>query len=201
VNSSGAALKTVVDILRQDRANYHRGTHRDPEDQGDERFASADARAALAAIPASVLGGSESEARIFNGSPVVQVTISEGAVRVEVVNMELMQNPAKKAGGGDPDDQARMEIWWDRQPWVRALKKSMPRGVTILMHAEPYDAEGWSEVELREQHAPDSGFDPDVSPVIGFFRVSRASRKIEWMEPVSGEYESLDGFLKSRGLK
>lgn len=98
-------------------------------------------------------------------------------------------------------DLAEMVLWWETQPWVKALKKSMPRGVTILMHAEPYDAGGWSEVELRENHAPGSGFDPDVSPIVGFFRVSRAGKIIEWMEPVSGEYEPLAGFLKTRGLK
>lgn len=97
-------------------------------------------------------------------------------------------------------DLAEMVLWWETQSWVRALKKSMPRGVTISMQAKPYDADGWSEVELREDHAPHSGFDPHVSPIVGFFRVSRAGRKIEWMEPVSGEYERLDGFLKLRGL-
>lgn len=105
---------------------------------------------------------------------------------------------AEIAAAGDLAD---MVLWWDQQPWVNALKKSMPRGVTLVMHAEPYDAGGWSDVTLREDHAPDSGFDPNVSPMVGIFRVSRVGRKIEWMEPVSGEYEPLEGFLKKRGLK
>lgn len=97
-------------------------------------------------------------------------------------------------------DLAEMVLWWGNQPWVKALKKSMPRGVTISMHAEPYNAEGWSDVEVREQHSTDSSFDPDVSPMVGLFRVSRAGRSVEWMEPVSGDYQPLEGFLKSRGL-
>jgi hypothetical protein len=97
-------------------------------------------------------------------------------------------------------DLAEMVLWWDNEPWVKALKKSMPPGVTISMHAEPYDADGWSDVEMREHHALNSGFDPNVSPIVGLFRVSRIGRKIEWMEPVSGDYQPLDGFLKSRGL-
>jgi hypothetical protein len=36
---------------------------------------------------------------------------------------------------------------------------------------------------------------------LGLFRVSRKDKRIEWMEPVSGEYEPLDGFLRKRGLK
>lgn len=97
-------------------------------------------------------------------------------------------------------DLAEMVLWFNRQDWVVALRKSMPRGVTVSMDAKPYDAEGWSEVELRENHAPGSGFDPDVSPIVGFFRVSRQDRRIEWMEPISGEYQPLKGFLKARGL-
>lgn len=85
-NSSGALLKKVSDILRQDRANYHRGTHRDAEDQSDERFASVEAREALASMRVNVRGGSKTEATIITGTPVVDVTISGGAVRVEIVN-------------------------------------------------------------------------------------------------------------------
>ena len=96
---------------------------------------------------------------------------------------------------------ADMVLWWETQPWVKALKKSMPRGVTVGMHAEPYDAEGWSEVTVREHHTPDSGFDPHVSPALGLFRVSRAGRKVEWMDPVSGEYQPLTGFIKLHELK
>lgn len=85
VNSSGAELKKVIDILRQDRANVHRGIHRDPEDQTDDRFASAEAREQLASMTARVRGGADAAVRIVSGTPVVDVTISEGAVQVEIV--------------------------------------------------------------------------------------------------------------------
>lgn len=93
-----------------------------------------------------------------------------------------------------------MTLWFDRQPWVIALHQSMPQGVTISMNAEPYDSDGWSSVELREHHSADSGFDPDVSPMVGLFRVARGSHRIEWMDPVSGEYQPLAGFLKHRDI-
>lgn len=97
-------------------------------------------------------------------------------------------------------DLAEMILWFQKLPWLIELRKSMPRGVGITMHAEPYDAEGWSEMSVRETHSKDSGFEPNVSPMVGLFRVSRADRRIEWMEPVSGEFVPLETFLKDRGL-
>ncbi len=86
VNSSGGALKRIGDILRQDRANVHRGTHRDAEDQVDGRFADAAQREALAAMQVRVVGGSAAVNRIVNGTPVVKVTFSGNEVRVEIVS-------------------------------------------------------------------------------------------------------------------
>lgn len=85
-NSSGDVLKKVIDILRQDRANVHRGTHRDPEDQTDDHFASAKSRESLASMTASVRGGAKAEARILSGTPVVEVQVADGEVQVEIVN-------------------------------------------------------------------------------------------------------------------
>lgn len=93
VNSSGAELKKVIDILRQDRANYHRNIHRDAEDKGDERFSSADAREKLAALPVNVLGGLQMEAVILHENPVVEVTIKAGRVQVEVVKAQSQSRP------------------------------------------------------------------------------------------------------------
>lgn len=84
VNSAGQALRKIADILRQDRANVHRGTHRDLEDQVDVRFASKEAREALAGMPITVDGGANEEARIIRGTPLVEVQITAGAVRVSV---------------------------------------------------------------------------------------------------------------------
>jgi hypothetical protein len=95
-------------------------------------------------------------------------------------------------------DLADMFLWLGKQPWVIALSRSMPKGVTVSAHAEPYNAEGWSDVQFRENHAPESGFDPDVSPSVGIFRISRKDRTVQWLEPVSGEYLPLSEFIKSR---
>jgi hypothetical protein len=98
------------------------------------------------------------------------------------------------------EDLADATLWLQKQPWLLELRKSMPRGVGMTMHAEPYDAEGWSEVALRETHSEDSGYDPNVNPMIGLFRISRTDQRIEWMEPVSGEYVPVEQFLTHRGL-
>lgn len=98
-------------------------------------------------------------------------------------------------------DLAEMILWFQKLSWLIELRKSQPRGVGMTMHAEPYDAEGWSDVSLRETHSEDSGYDPNVSPMIGLFRVARADRRIEWMEPVSGEFVPLQEFLKQHELK
>lgn len=86
VNSTGQPLQTVADILRQDRANVHRGTHRDAEDQMDDRFTTKEAREAMAAMSVTVEGGRDAEARIVGGAPVIEVEISTVSVRVKVVN-------------------------------------------------------------------------------------------------------------------
>lgn len=113
--------------------------------------------------------------------------------------------PTKAAVQADPavaaaQDLAEMTLWFQKQPWLVELRKSQLRGLGMTMHAEPYNAEGWSDVSLRETHSADSGYDPNVSPMIGLFRISRTDRRIEWMEPVSGDYVALEVFLKDRGL-
>jgi|GEM_PF-3421403 hypothetical protein len=95
---------------------------------------------------------------------------------------------------------ADLEVWLLSESWFKALAASMPKGVTVTLSATPFNAEGWSEVELRENHLPESGFDVDVSPLVGLFRVRREGRVIEWMEPVSGEFVPLDRFVLDRGL-
>lgn len=104
------------------------------------------------------------------------------------------QDPDIAAG----EDLADMVLWLQAQPWVIALKQSMPKGVTVSAHAEPFDADGWSDVQFRENHGTESGLDPDVSPSVGIFRISRKDRTVQWLEPVSGDYVSLSEFLKAR---
>jgi predicted nucleic acid-binding Zn ribbon protein len=113
--------------------------------------------------------------------------------------------PAAPAAPVDPDAAAArvtVEIseWFLKLPWVVELRSAMPHGVGMMMTAEPYDDDGWSEVSLRETHSADSGFEPNVSPMIGLFRVSH-DRRIEWMDPVSGDFQPLQTFLKDHGLK
>jgi len=64
VNSTGVLLKKVLEVLRQDRANVHRGTHRDTEDAVDARFSTAESREGMAQMPLRVLGGAKAEAAI-----------------------------------------------------------------------------------------------------------------------------------------
>lgn len=93
-----------------------------------------------------------------------------------------------------------LEDWIWRRSWVKRLAGSMPHGVNLAISAEELDEKGWMSVEVRESHAADSGLDPDVSPMVGMFRISRNRQVIEWMEPVSGEYLPLAEFIRSRNL-
>ncbi len=42
---------------------------------------------------------------------------------------------------------------------------------------------------LRENHNAKCGGDPETSPVVDRYRVYRKSGKIEWLEPVSGNWQ------------
>jgi|UniRef100_UPI0037831CB1 hypothetical protein len=84
-NSAGAPLKKVLDVLRQDRANVHRGTHRDTEDDVDVFFPTAENREGMARMPLRVIGGAKAEAAILNGTPVVEVQVSKDGLQVEII--------------------------------------------------------------------------------------------------------------------
>ncbi|MCX7068050.1 MAG: hypothetical protein NTW85_10210 [Methylococcales bacterium] len=74
-NSDGQRLKNVADIIRQDRANYHKFNVRDNEDNADSFFADKDN---LERIPAMLKKGhidKETQKSILNGTPVVSVKI------------------------------------------------------------------------------------------------------------------------------
>jgi len=112
----------------------------------------------------------------------------------------LVFSQRERLGGRFKPDEKSAVTWIEKQPWIEELKKTMPPGVTISLYAEPEDAEGWSQVSLRSTHSPGSGFDPNVSPMIGLFRVSSSDRRIEWLEPVSGDFVPVEKFLEDRGL-
>lgn len=86
VNSSGMPLKKVIDVLRQDRANVHRGSHRDKEDDVDVFFTTPENREGMSQQPLKVVGGSKAEAAILNGTPVVEVQVSNDGLQVEIIS-------------------------------------------------------------------------------------------------------------------
>jgi len=81
-NSDGQRLKSVADIIRQDRANYHKFNIRDAEDQGDGFFGDKDNRER---IPRMLKNGhidKVAQKSILNGSPVVTVSIYRNYIEV-----------------------------------------------------------------------------------------------------------------------
>ena len=78
LNSQGEALTKFEQILRQDRANYHKRIHRDPEDQGEQMFAHPGNREVLeklarqAKIPAGL------RRSIVHGNPLIEVAVVRG---------------------------------------------------------------------------------------------------------------------------
>lgn len=85
ISSTGAALTTVADVLRQDRANVHRSLHTDEEDGIDARFITKEAREELGTMEIHVEGGAEDERRVLTGTPLVEVRIEGGTVSVRVI--------------------------------------------------------------------------------------------------------------------
>jgi len=84
MNSDGGKLKSVGDILRQDRANYHKFSIRDAEDQSDTVFGDVQSRER---IPAMLKKGHIDKATknsILNGTPVVMVFIYNNHIDVAI---------------------------------------------------------------------------------------------------------------------
>lgn len=153
----------------------------------------------LAAIMAGTLGfaGYSQRERILSWLKPGNTTAPTASTSQTVA---VTATPSATADSNDPTTEIR--AWFLKQPWVVELRQAMPHGVgLLLMDVEPYDAEGWTELSLRETHSADSGFEPNVSPMIGVFRVSRTDRRVEWLDPVSGDFQPLATFLKDHGLK
>jgi hypothetical protein len=82
-NSSGQRLKKAVEVLRQDRANFHVFNVRDTEDEYDETFKDKESRAYMEKtlyIPPKV------EKFILNGTPIVEVKIVGDAGDVSLIS-------------------------------------------------------------------------------------------------------------------
>ena len=84
--SDGYALDTAAQMVRQDRANWHKFGSGDAEDQDDPWFRSTAARARFEKMLNK--GGAMSSStrrRIVNGEPVVQVDVYRNSVKVSIV--------------------------------------------------------------------------------------------------------------------
>jgi hypothetical protein len=75
LNSSGAPLTLVADIIRQDRANYHKFKIRDAEDKGDHVFKDKDSRERIGAMLENGHIDPATTQSILNSTPVVLVNI------------------------------------------------------------------------------------------------------------------------------
>lgn len=114
-----------------------------------------------------------------------------GAIPTENDTRELPQpeNPA-----------APLPAWVAAQPWYSSLSQSMPAGVTLSMMTEESEDPQWDLLTIREIHSPESGFDVDVSPTVGVFRINRDRKSTEWLDPVVDEWSSIAAFLSSRSI-
>ena len=89
-NSNGARLREPWQVIRQDRANFHRYGIRDRLDEDDSFFASADNRAAMERMLANGTIATSARRAILGGGAVIQVDIYRGNgrdwVEVTVLN-------------------------------------------------------------------------------------------------------------------
>ncbi|RWL75860.1 MAG: hypothetical protein EOR68_30965 [Mesorhizobium sp.] len=84
--SDGYPLSSAAQMVRQDRANWHKFHRRDGDDQGDAWFRSDGSRADLQRMLER--GGAMSSATrraIVNGEPLIEVDVYSDSVRVSIV--------------------------------------------------------------------------------------------------------------------
>jgi hypothetical protein len=81
-NSDGKKLTTVAEIIRQDRANYHKFNLRDAEDTADSFFANAKNRERLAGMLKKGHIDKETTKSILSGTPVVTVNVYKKYIEV-----------------------------------------------------------------------------------------------------------------------
>jgi len=85
--SDGYRLDTVPQMIRQDRANFHKFGATDSEDEDDPWFTSTSSRARFE----KMLGKSgvmlkKTREAIADGEPVIQVDVYRNSVRVEIIS-------------------------------------------------------------------------------------------------------------------
>ncbi|MDP3838030.1 MAG: hypothetical protein Q8Q54_03815, partial [Methylococcales bacterium] len=83
-NSDGASLKSVADIIRQDRANYHKFNIRDNDDTGDNFFNDKDNRERIAVMLEKGHIDKATSESILNSTPVVLVNIYNNYIEVSL---------------------------------------------------------------------------------------------------------------------
>ena len=84
-NSKGIPINHARGILRQDRANYHKLTIRDDDDQHDDTFGDAEARAWLSEVAQTSLD--KSTADLIRGhEPLIEVIVYEDRIALTVVD-------------------------------------------------------------------------------------------------------------------
>ena len=84
--SDGYALDSAAQMVRQDRANWHKFHRRDSDDEGDGWFRTNDQRADLQRMLERGGAMSSSTKRaIVNGEPLIQVDVYENSVRVSIL--------------------------------------------------------------------------------------------------------------------
>ncbi|MBN2907896.1 MAG: hypothetical protein JXJ18_14390 [Rhodobacteraceae bacterium] len=88
-NSNGARLWEPWQILRQDRANFHRFGLRDPQDQGDRFFADMGNRAAMEQMLMRGRNNPAAARDIVNGGATVVVQIWGQGGRGDFVTVEV----------------------------------------------------------------------------------------------------------------
>ena len=84
--SDGFPLDSAGQMVRQDRANWHKIGKADAEDEDDAWFGSQSARARLERM-AGASGAMNGETRnaIAKGTPVIQVDVYKNSVRITIV--------------------------------------------------------------------------------------------------------------------
>ena len=85
--SDGFALESAAQIVRQDRANWHKYGSNDDEDQSDGWLESADARVRFERmLKAPGAMDSATKRAIVNGYPLIQVSLYQDSVYVELMD-------------------------------------------------------------------------------------------------------------------
>lgn len=88
-NSHGQRLKTVSSIIRQERANFHKGI-RDPDDLTDQGLDDPMARASLEKMVEDSQITNDVKDRIINGTPLIYIVLSQNSDGNKRIDISLL---------------------------------------------------------------------------------------------------------------